>query len=545
MEKNPSYVVTAARNALAPCFGDGSVAEELCQAVAKGAKNRDRIKNRQGDARLELVIFDTDRIGSYVFDSKRPAVITGGSKILKDLNEMIREKYVQQTIFSGGGEGLLLLPENKGQEACDWIKELYASITKGALSVTTAWLSAQPADFADLGLAEPGFPYAKAVGGTKALLAKLRDRIRAKKERLTHLLPVDGTGERCASCRDRIGTRKNEFRSDEGKLCEPCAVRWAKGKSLIDGTSFEEVVARFQTSGSTAEKQRYLSFVYCDGNGMGEIFAGLRSLYDFRLLSQTVAQLFEYLDQQVRDRAAGYGLSEKDIISLLGGGDEKIWILPASLAIEVCRLLPEWIDRFVGTHRKGVSSPALTVGTGLVICEHKYPVRYMYELACQLQDSAKSCFYQKDAIPVSSIDFAVISDASPLAEDLAASRHLAFASDVPQLRLTCRPYKAKAFASLLKRIQGSGAVARSQLYQLREAAREGPNVFLNHVCYQAARNAATYENWLGHFGVRCSDPDQMRAFFLERSSQDPKWQQTWLGDAVELAPFLEQGGSHA
>lgn len=289
-------------------------------------------------------------------------------------------------------------------------------------------------------------------------------------------------------------------------------------------------------------KNNYLGFLYTDGNAMGRFFAGLASLSELRLVSGLVKKAFDVSSSKVSALAQSYKFEQNLILDVLGGGDEKIWILPASLALKVCRQLPGWLDEALAHEpewtkyfkKKGMDRTGITTGTGLVICDCKYPVQYQYALAKALQQNAKKRYYRGEEN--SFVDFAVISDASPLAEDLEDARELAYASADARFRLSLRPYSHGELEELCEKLAG---VTHSQVYALRDAAREGADVFANFVCYQAARLEKSYQQWLEPLGPGWYRQENILSFFID-ATPGRSVPGTWLGDGVELMPFLEK-----
>lgn len=543
------HLEKVATKALAGTFSDENAPRRLIQAVVHGSGERRGIEAlTRGRITFDMVVFDTDRIGAFVFDSSRPPVIMGGSKILEKLNLEIGEAYPDATVFSGGGEGLLLFPAGEGAARCAEIETLFRHKSEGALSVTTAVLSVKPEDM--LNHSSPKNKPAEdmcLLAGTRAVLARLRDQVRQKKERIaSHVVP-DSTARRCVSCRDRPGTEDcRHWRPDADMplfLCKPCVRRWNVGKKFIGGISFQEIAAEWQKRNPTHVKDNYLGFLYSDGNAMGRFFAQLGSLAELRLVSGLVKKAFDVATQRVFALAETFQFTAEHILDLLGGGDEKIWILPATLALRVSRELPGWLTEALAQEpewgqflkRKGIGRTGITIGTGLVICDCKFPVQYQHKLATALQKSAKKRYYQGEEN--SFMDFVVVSDASPLAEDLEDARELAFARADPRFRLSLRPYSRGELESLLGKLLVKGAT-QSQVYALRDAAREGAAVFRNFVCYQAARLTDTYRAWLGPKGVELQRADSILGFFTDAAPGRPATG-TWLGDGVELLPFLD------
>ena len=540
--------------------GNGQeVPEALVDAIASGQGDRQDLlattrRLFETDKPLDLVLFDTDRIASYVFESSRPPVITGASTILRELNKQIAEiQYERFVIFSGGGEGMLLVPAGRGREVCGEIERLYASKTENALSATTGFLAVGPHDFVSSTEEKDAAGGVRLVSGTQAVLSRLRDQVRREKdERGPAPEDVPGGSKRCVSCRDRAGGRRSirDFRPDapDGPLCDPCFRRWDVGKKDINGMSFEELV---EAAGPERAKSKYIGFLYADGNSMGALFGRLSSLAEVRFLSQAVRRVFEGLHSRVKDvvREFATGRSDKDLpfVSYLGGGDEAIWILPSALAVHVAGCLSSWmkeesasiadLPRLLLDRTK---SAQVTFGAGLVLCGYSYPVRYQFALAKELQKSAKSMFYAgRGGPPTSSIDFEVLTEGSPLSEKLETARALTDRTDDPDFWRSCRPYTAEGFTLLLDRMRRLQDVklATSQLYGLQDGTREGKWVFLNFLRYQIARKpaGAKYQDWLWSFEVNPADPAAVARFFIQEVA---KGSGTWIADGLQLAPFL-------
>jgi hypothetical protein len=533
----------------------------LIEAVAAGAGDRGAVleaarKTFATEKPLDLVLFDTDRIASYVFESSRPPVIAGASALLRDLNHRIaNQDHRRSVIFSGGGEGILLVAAGRGEKICREIEELYAAKTGQALTVTTGTIPAGPHDFIASAGEETAREGVRLVSGTQALLSRLRDQVRRKKdERGPVASGVAGGDERCVSCRDRAAGPRTirDFRQDarfDGPLCDPCSLRWQAGRKEIKGISFEELV---ETSSPERAKSAYIGFLYVDANSMGALFGGLSSLAEIRFLSQAVREVFAKVQSRVRDLVRGFAPARSDddlpFVSYLGGGDEAIWILPAPLALDAAAKLHGWI----GEESKAIAdlprllsdrtgSPFLTFGAGLVLCGHSYPVRYQYSLAKELQKSAKSAFYGARVQAASAIDFAVLTESSPLSEDLESARALTDRTEDADFRRSCRPYSAERFTRLVDQMrrlrEPDVKLATSQLYALANGLREGRRIFLNFLCYQIARKpaGAKYQRWLRAAGVDPADRAAVERFFVHDLARGSG---AWIGDGLQLAPFL-------
>lgn len=556
-----------ARDLLASRLGGPErVPQDLVEAVALGKGERETVLRATRetcgtDQPFDLVRFDTDRIREYVYESSRPPVIAGASSILRELNEGIGKAYPEWTLFSGGGEGLLLAPGGQGPAIREDIERRYREATGGALSVTTEHLPLGPHD---LIAREPGDEPAggvRLVTGAQAVLARLHDRIRRKKDealRLSRDLP--GQETRCVSCRDRAGTlplpvRRGDPEEEKGPLCGPCHRRWSVGKGIINGISFDELVEKLPKLGG---KNRYLGFLYADGNSMGALFGRLRHLEDLCFLSAAVTHLFKTAEDKAEELAGsllrGVAREDRPFLSFLGGGDEAIWIAPAAIAVQLAERLPGWIEEETGRipglreRLREYGVPTITLGTGLLLCDRTYPVRYQLDLAAQLQKSAKGMFYRSGGEVVSSIDFEMLTDSSPLSERIETSRKVAYSTEEEGFVRTCRPYTAEGFSALVDRMRKARArMAGSQLHGLQSGAAEGRRVFLNALRYQVGREpvGTRYRAWLEDLGVDWTAPESLGGFFVQELPPDESGDAqagTWIADGLQLAAFLDQIG---
>jgi hypothetical protein len=344
-------------------------------------------------------------------------------------------------------------------------------------------------------------------------------------------------------------------------LCSPCFLRWSEGKDEIAGVSFDELIETLlQHYPGLGAKSRYTGFLYADGNSMGALFGRLASLAEIGFLSHAVSHVFDQLEEraskEVDTRLGAIKVrNQRLFLSYLGGGDEAIWIVPGALAVHLAQELPAWLSEEV---RKVPGLPDLlrrekvvdlTLGTGLVLCSHSYPVRYQYALAKDLQKKAKEMFYGGTyPMPPSSIDFELLTDSSPLVDDLKDARDLAYRTEEEGFLRTCRPFDQERFTQILDRMRRARdkSVATSQLHALLAGAGESRRIFLNYLRYQIARPPAgkRYQEWLCSLGTPWVDTARVESFFVHELPPDEHGPRagTWIADGVQLLPFLDQLG---
>ncbi|CAM2070110.1 hypothetical protein SCOR_32345 [Sulfidibacter corallicola] len=500
---------------------------------------------------LALIRFDADRIGGYVFESYSPPILCGASELLKGLNEHIQNHphFGRYVVFSSGGEGLLLVPNPLGstlpETICSQIEKLFAETTASALSVTTTFLEVSPLDF----VGEPATLRSEGdyrlVSGTQALMARLQDQLRSLKNRSgMNAPPVMGKVARCKSCGLRAG-EVEVTEKYEGSLCGPCHRRYVVGARSIRGVSVNDLL---DPEDSLGGKPQYIGFIYADGNAMGRFFGKLECLREIRDAALAVAELFEKVDQRVKsyfahqkgEERAGNSLP----LSLLGGGDEKIWMLPAEMAVDVCCQIPAWLTDHTSSTLRGLlrrnGIEGLSVGIGLVLCNSKYPVRYQYDLARSLQASAKRRYYAQPDACISALDFEVVTNDGFFGHDFDATRNMATRTADPHFFGTNRPYTLDEFGQCIDMVRhGLSKLSKSQLVGLQKGTADGKDVFLNYACYQIARNRSSYSALFEARGFDREGFADLESFLVSRQPHlgENAWG-TWVGDVVQLLPFL-------
>lgn len=139
--------------------------------------------------------------------------------------------------------------------------------------------------------------------------------------------------------------------------------------------------------------QGKMAVVYADANGLSELVAPLRSVGARRAFD-------EGLRRQQGEMLARYlaGLEERlppkqpilPIETLLWGGDEALWVLPAWEAWPFLRNLLSYPFSVVIPGQPESEPPvALSFGVGVVFCSHKAPIRRIKALARDLCEIAK------------------------------------------------------------------------------------------------------------------------------------------------------------
>mgnify|MGYP000848498008 CR=1 FL=1 len=145
------------------------------------------------------------------------------------------------------------------------------------------------------------------------------------------------------------------------------------------------------------EAKDKMAVIYIDGNGFGKLLRSLaktaaayqqydQQLRDYRrdLMRRLVTEVKSKPYWRVKPRWPDEDPDEKTRIeTLLWGGDELIWVVPAWCGLEAVQFF------FDQTASWQLNQTRLTHAVGLVICSHKSPIRSVVALAKELAEEVK------------------------------------------------------------------------------------------------------------------------------------------------------------
>lgn len=157
--------------------------------------------------------------------------------------------------------------------------------------------------------------------------------------------------------------------------------------------------------------------------------------------------------------------------TLLWGGDEMMWVVPAWLAFWLAegffRLTQRWKITFEG------HDYPLTYGVGMVICDRKTPIRQAKALAHELADGAKTLLGENDK-PIGTIQFDIFESADLPDDRLMAHRHALFPGlEKTKLGATAFTLKGDRLADFIDWIEerkADGELPRSKIYEMLDRA---------------------------------------------------------------------------
>lgn len=548
----------------------GSMSREEALAagerIARGEGLPEEIGRRLGAAPLcTLVSFDADRIQRWVFASERVQVAAGASKVLDDLNRDVRDgriveelrrqhggRGLQGVLYSAGGGGLLVADTHLDEAAlANQVKEWLESRSRGlTFTVVAQRLTAQAVQPAGVAMPIAGggtlarFEILQGLAGALVRLQVVSRR--AKEEAVSfeprprfHLRPGQPL-ERCPSCGRRPPSKSPVVEDGPEFWCSQCQVlrrHWKeRGSATLEREgrplTFEDLAAASPLGRS------YLSFLSVDGNSMGAVVQGVRTLLELRAFSEATTRIYQAARERAIDLLPGYLAAgwrpEEAHLSLLSGGDEITLVLPASaapaVAVEVLRAIEEGFDQ--ATAPGGLLAEAFAgnaagldrlrragAGAGLIAAQSSFPVRLLRRYAGELQSRAKRLSAAGE--PRSAIGWQLLTDASPLPEGVGEARgapEMAVSAFADRLAEVAAAAEARLPRTALQRLLDEG---RREEESIRSLGR-GPDrdrvvsaLLANFFRYQLARNPRLAVWWAAVRPAAQSDAEDAVSTWLQ------------------------------
>lgn len=259
------------------------------------------------------------------------------------------------------------------------------------------------------------------------------------------------------------GARQSFYRNEIGEIAEP--LQFTDDLHQLSGrSSADEVVVPVDEH--IVDK---LAVFYVDGNGFGEIG---RSVFatggseGYRNWSNELRKhhrvLLKGLIQLASEPADPAWRNDQAIRleTLLWGGDEILWVMPAWKGWEVAK----WF--FSQAHR--VLERDLTYGCGLVFCHAKAPVKNITALAHRLGDAAKAARGDRN---VHRLAYEVLEAFDDISGDLDVHRRRFLPPGHDVKELVFDPGRLGDCWSILQQVIAEADFPMRQLYMLTEAWR--------------------------------------------------------------------------
>ncbi len=209
------------------------------------------------------------------------------------------------------------------------------------------------------------------------------------------------------------------------------------------------------TIGNTSKPDKYIGYIYADGNNMGGYIQGIRTPEEYRQFSEDISRITE---ESVYEALAKHltihylqGLTDPDeshmnnrwihpfeIITV--GGDDVFLIVPANKALQIAQTIGEVFERELAKkqdyHVSSISQPhlihryqptaaspstsRLSMSTGVLITAEDTPILYAENLTEQLLKSAKEKAkkLKKQGYYGGTIDFLVLKSVTMISSDI-------------------------------------------------------------------------------------------------------------------------------
>ncbi|MEM2676078.1 MAG: type III-B CRISPR-associated protein Cas10/Cmr2 [Candidatus Bathyarchaeia archaeon] len=579
---NLKVVSRLAKAEIASDFGDSNA------IVFEWVKNRlDGVSNMSQSQKVRLILGDVDAIKSFVYESDALPDIRGGSEILVELEDKVRELLRQRItcssdlIYCGGGSFLAIVPESVAESLKQEIERLYLDEAK---TTTITVVYSEPIDRSDLdrgvqtckeqtvcklvgkGVAEDllfshfdAFAL-KADEKDARMLRKnfgewvsfLSSRLQITKRQKVSapFFPALPIHERCQACGKRPASQRDEVRGE--LLCCVCSEKRNKGrgerrKFVSDfacwmerqGIGLANAEKRIPKDLDTlAGAEGKIAFLYADGNNMGDLLQRMKTSDDYRQLSQALSNatresLFKALCQTFGDEQLTNPEAYLPFEIIAIGGDDVVVIVPARYGWKLALNFLEAFETHEQIQSLKQAHSQLTMSAGLVIADVKYPIRFVMNLAESLLKKAKKLARETNESTVCHLWLR-----APVASEDATAilNAIYYRKKSKQERwLTARPFTLQQARRLGEIANGLKEIPTSQRRMLAEALDKGVKTSLNLALYQAAKRKEGSEKLLKAYRelgelLGCDLQDEGMFFWRRKNGI---WK-TALLDALEL-----------
>lgn len=331
-------------------------------------------------------------IGAAIFDTNQLSVMRGGSLLLKQAVESLPETFKELTPISTG--------------ASSGIYEAAPSDTLAGLADRIAIrLSTHPRyrhlTFAVAGTEEDDFIKAKEILLAKVRLLQLRQLAAAPDPEADNLAL---SRKACELEGIRRAHRKPERppKGYSGELSEACIARFEYGRENRSGLyktelgwkdelSISDDFSHIACGANFGNLDDKLAIIYFDGNGFGKIQRSLvADAASQRQFDTAIKNFRRGFLKTLLERWREHPESKPHIRleTLLWGGDEMMFVVPAWRGFELARLFYAESSKWT----TGLSAPNPTHflhAGGMVFCHYKAPISRMTQLAKDLADDVK------------------------------------------------------------------------------------------------------------------------------------------------------------
>lgn len=522
-----------------------------------------------------LMAGDVDAIHEYVFETSSLPQIRGGSELLQQCEEQIRQMNgsICNVLYCGGGSFLLEVPSDHAAAILRQIEDLYRKKTIVA-TVTVVCeqkrpLASQPqmVDAWAARIQEAARRVSLDDGFARRLLF-LNARIREAKLGKTvapfyEALPF---GKRCERCGKRAASDREPL-ADGKAVCHVCKRRDEMGRSKKDAIrgKFNQEFWRFWNRNqkllggyekietgkqpeqpqdldelTASARRKYLSFFYADANDIGALLQRVKDPEDYRQVSKALEEgtkeaLFNSLVTVCGQDLSQSGYWPFEIVNI--GGDDVTVLVQAGYAWDLAAEFLECFEREVRRRLPEGLSWKPTASCGIAIADVKYPMRHFAHLAVDLLKRAKQRAKENPEDPRSAIDFFWLP--SPIHSDKVDQLMEAYRPK-PSIELTGRPYTLEEARGIRDLILKMARLPRTTCHRWAEVLAKGVLQSVSFIQYDLARDreGAKKMGMLNELSLLLSKRDEppVRDFLIwHQAKKDQARMYTPLLDVFELA----------
>lgn len=479
----------------------------------------------KGQRPLSLVSFDLPSVHSWVADTAVPAVMRGGSLGLDRANRAVRDEVTSagihpgSVIFSGGGQGTLLVGGHQVEQAKQLIRKVFAQRLSGEARPVVAALPVSCAEIA-VGVSAEAPRAARAfLGGDRGEAAgfgDLRPLLGAEVARERQVVGenLDAVlSERCAFCGDRPAAHAvRRGPGPEERICAVCNERRERarggggtGRSPDEEWNFAEIA---RCSKKLIQRDGYLAVVYADGRSVGGVLETLRTPLQFACFSRALDEAARGVESIIDALGFEGAEGQAKYLRLLAGGDDVLVVLPAAHAFEFALQLCRHVEAAMTAvaEQSGIfgepgdplfeAVSGLGMGVGVLYCSRSFPIRLAVNQAEALMRGSKARGAAEPAVR-STVDFRVITGNTLLDPRQWRDQMIVdeegrpwTGSSTARRRRTLRPLSLDEAERLKEECRILvEQVPRTQRYALRQVATLAPYELELHLQYQMSRDS--------------------------------------------------------
>lgn len=529
----------------------------------------DYLNHIQGkESEYSLLLGDTDRIHSYVFETSKLPEIRGASQLLRTLitdefksifheyfgdanskDRITQEMTPGYLIYNDAGSCMAIAPTGRVEEFTAAIAEKFQQET-GATTITFvhAPLSnlAHKKDLPASGgrISEWILESNKdELEGHMKLLRFLQYKLRMEKRKKSYYPFIESNPivRRCDHCGKRPAVHKWKYEDETDAICSICAKKKSKGgKSgiLVELAKKDKFYTSYIEKSppdldTLAGTSGYIGILYADGNEMGNILYGTRDLSEFGSKSLKIKDsIFESLDPLLK-KFKDHKTLPFEILNM--AGDDIIMIIQAEYILEFSL---ELLEKFETKCSENLGDD-VTMSLGATIFRAKYPVRYAFEITKSLLKRTKQFSKQDKNKPQSSLSYLYMKN--PIATFSSKEVLDSYYRISDEYYLTMRPYTRDEFRLLLKvakKIRRDNILTSSQINAISRSFEEKSLYSTtNLIKYQTTRMTNSRKEFLK---IIAKLENKFNLKDLDGTNGLPLWEERRInGKSVKATPLLD------